>query len=58
VVRWTSPDQLQPGLDAGLDRCGRILLEGEPVCPPPTAAERARDTGAEDAVFGAAPVAA
>jgi hypothetical protein len=58
LVRMTTPrdselayhslDALQPGRDAGLDRCVRILLEGEPVYLPPTAADRARATDAED----------
>jgi hypothetical protein len=58
LVRMTTPrdselayhslDALQPGRDAGLDRCVRILLEGEPVYLPPTDADRARATDAED----------
>jgi hypothetical protein len=59
LVRMTTPrdselayhslDALAPGRDAGLDRCARILLEGEPVHVPPSAADRARTTEAEDA---------
>jgi hypothetical protein len=59
LVRMTTPrdselaydtiDALQPGRDAGLDRCVRIVLEGEPVYLPPTDADRARTTEAEDA---------
>ena len=45
-------DALRPGRDPGLDRCTRIVLDGEPVCPPPTAAERVRGTEAEDALLG------
>jgi hypothetical protein len=62
LVRMTTPRDselayhslgaLAPGRDAGLDRCVRILLEGEPVCAPPTDAERARSTDAEDAFLG------
>jgi hypothetical protein len=55
-LTYNSLDELRPGRDAGLDRCVRIVLDGEPVCPPPTAAQRARDTAAEDALlagFGA-----
>ncbi len=44
-----SLEALLPGRDAGLDRCARILLDREPVCPPPTAAQRARSAAAEDA---------
>ncbi len=54
-LRYSSLDALAPGRDAGLDRCARIVLEGEPICSPPTATERARSTGAEDeflATFG------
>ena len=47
-LAYHSLDELQPGRDAGLDRCVRVLLEGEPVCVPPTGAERARTTEAED----------
>jgi hypothetical protein len=51
-LRWEAPDELVPGADAGLDRCARIILEGEPVCPPPAA--EARSTAAEDAYLGTA----
>jgi hypothetical protein len=54
VVQWQRHEQLQPGVDAGLDRCARILLEGEPVCPPPGPAELARDARAELVHFGGA----
>ena len=47
-LAYHSLDALRPGHDAGLDRCARILLEGESVCVPPTDAERARSTEAED----------
>jgi hypothetical protein len=56
VLAYSSLEELLPGRDAGLDRCARILLEGEAVCPPPSDAQRARSTGAEDALlagFGA-----
>jgi hypothetical protein len=53
ALQWRDVAQLEPGADAGLDRCARILLEGEPVGPPPTAEQRARDTAAEDERFGA-----
>jgi len=58
LVRMTTPrdselayhslEALEPGRDAALDRCARILLEGEPTCAPPTAAERTRGTEVED----------
>jgi hypothetical protein len=51
VLTYNSPDELVPGRDAGLDRCARIVLDGEPACVAPTAADRARDTGAEDALL-------
>jgi hypothetical protein len=50
-LAYTSPDELVPGRDAALDRCARIVLDGEPVCPPPTAEERARSTAGEDALL-------
>lgn len=51
---WSDPAELAPGADPGLDRCVRIVLGGEPVCPPPGPAERARDSAAEDARYGSA----
>jgi hypothetical protein len=54
-VRWHGDDDLLPGVDAGVDRCARILLEGEPVCPPPTERERARTDADEVAVLESAP---
>jgi hypothetical protein len=52
VVGWTTPDELRPGREAGLDRCVRILLDGEATCPAPSDAERAaRTTDAEDALL-------
>jgi hypothetical protein len=48
-LAYRSLDALLPGQDAGVDRCARILLEGEAICPPPTDAARARNTEAEDA---------
>jgi hypothetical protein len=51
-LAYTSIEELTPGREAGLDRCTRILLDGEAVCPPPDAADRAaRDTAAEDALL-------
>jgi hypothetical protein len=47
-LAYHSLDALRPGRDAGLDRCVRVLLENEPICVPPTGAERARTTEAED----------
>jgi hypothetical protein len=47
-VAWSSLQDLVPGRDAGVDRCADILF-GAPPCPPPSAADRARDTAAEDA---------
>jgi hypothetical protein len=52
-VAWRSLDDLLPGRDIGVDHVARVVLEGEPVCPPPTAAERARTTHAEDAFLAA-----
>ena len=51
-LTWTSLEELAPGKDAGLDRCSRIVLDGEPVSPPPGPAEQARSTDAEDAFLG------
>ncbi len=48
-LRYRSLDALLPGRDAGVDRCARVILEGEPVCPQPTASERLRSADAEDA---------
>lgn len=50
-LRWRTTAELRPGLDAGLDRMCRMVLEGEPVVPDPTPAERARDASAETAVL-------
>jgi hypothetical protein len=50
-LAYTSLDELLPGRDAALDRCARILLDGEAVCPAPTAAQRGRSTDAEDALL-------
>lgn len=51
VLAYSSLEELLPGRDAGLDRCARILLDGEAVCPPPDADARARSTDAEDALL-------
>ncbi|MGH3265471.1 MAG: hypothetical protein ACRDNS_26150 [Trebonia sp.] len=48
-ITYHSLDALLPGADAGVDRCARILLDGEAICPPPTPAERRRTSDAEDA---------
>jgi hypothetical protein len=40
---WSSPDELVPGRDAGLDRCTAVVLGEQPVWLPPGDAERARD---------------
>lgn len=40
---WRDPSELVPGRDAGLDRATAIVLDGDPVCRPPGAAERARE---------------
>jgi hypothetical protein len=52
VTQWTDLAQLRPGRDAALDRCARILLRGEQVCPPPGPEERARDYAMEVTWFG------
>lgn len=51
---WTSPEELAPGRDAAVDRCGRIILDGEAVCLPPAADERERSTAAEEEFLGLA----
>jgi len=48
-LAYDSLDALLPGREPGLDRCCRIVIEGEPVCLPPGQAERARSTAAEEA---------
>jgi len=53
--RWRRISDLKPGSDPGLDRCVRVLVDGEAVCPPPDAAARARSDAAELAWFGAPP---
>ena len=50
--RFRSPGDLARGKDAGLDRLRRIVLEGEPVLPSPTLADRERDDADEVAFFG------
>ena len=47
-LAYDSLDALQPGRDAGVDRCAGIVLDANPVCPPPTAKDLARGTAAED----------
>jgi hypothetical protein len=51
TLRYTSVQELRPGRDAGVDRCAQVVLDGTAVCPPPTAAQRARSTAAENAVL-------
>ncbi|MDX6688316.1 MAG: hypothetical protein QOF86_4444 [Baekduia sp.] len=51
VLAYSRLEELAPGRDAGLDRCARIVLDGEPVCLPPTAEQRGRTTDAEDALL-------
>jgi hypothetical protein len=46
---YDSDEALAPGREPGLDRCCRIVLHGEAVCPPPSATERARGSEAEGA---------
>jgi hypothetical protein len=46
-VLWSRVEQLAPGADAGLDRCLRVLLDGEAVCPPPGPAALERSQQAE-----------
>ncbi len=48
TLRYNSLEAVAPGRDAGVDRCVEVVLDGAPVCPPPTAAQRARTTAAED----------
>ena len=50
--QWSDPAELVPGRDAGLDRCVRVVLDGERVCPPPTPAQAAHDDAAEREWFG------
>jgi hypothetical protein len=60
-LRWRSTAELLPGRHAGLDRVMRTLLDGQPVTPPPTEAERGRSTADEDAFlegFGPRPLTA
>jgi hypothetical protein len=48
TLRYNSLEAVRPGRDAGVDRCVEVVLDGAPVCPEPTAAQRARTTAAED----------
>lgn len=57
-LAYSSLDELERGRCPSLDRICRILLEGESVCPPPTARELARTEDDEIAFFGLAPVTA
>jgi hypothetical protein len=48
TLRYSSLEAVQPGRDAGVDRCVQVVLDGAPVCAAPTEAQRARSTAAED----------
>ncbi len=41
-LNYTSLNELLPGREPNLDRIARIILENEPVCPPPAAEDRLR----------------
>jgi len=41
-LAYTSTNSLLPGKEPNLDRIARIILDGEPVCPPPTFVDKAR----------------
>jgi hypothetical protein len=45
---WSSPAELVPGHDAGLDRCTAIVLDAQPACLPPDPAALARDAAFEE----------
>jgi hypothetical protein len=51
-LRYHSPDDLRPGVDPHLDRMARIVLDGEPVCLPPTADDLGTSAAGELALFG------
>lgn len=60
-LRWRSTAELLPGRHAGLDRVVGTLLDGQPITPPPTEAQRGRGTADEDAFlegFGPRPLTA
>jgi glycosyltransferase involved in cell wall biosynthesis len=46
---WRGAEALAPGQDPGLDRIVSILVDGLPVVPVPTEADRARSMAIEDA---------
>jgi hypothetical protein len=48
-MAYRSLDDLLPGRDSNLDRIARIILAGEPVCPPPTSAQLERSEAEERA---------
>jgi hypothetical protein len=54
VLAYRTLRELLPGSEPNLDRCTRIVLGGEAVCPPPGAAELARTTADEDALLAGA----
>jgi hypothetical protein len=47
LLTYTNLDELRPGRDSGLDRCVGVVLDGLPVCPPPSEAERGRSADEE-----------
>jgi len=49
---WRGAEGLAPGQDPGLDRAVSILVDGLPVVPVPTEADRRRSTEIEDAWLG------
>jgi hypothetical protein len=51
-LTYGSLEDLLPGREPNLDRMARILLQGEPVCPPPGEIERARSDADEREWFG------
>jgi hypothetical protein len=48
-MAYHSLADLLPGRDSSLDRISRIILEGEPVCPPPTSIQLERSEAEEQA---------
>lgn len=56
-LAYRSLDDLVPGREPNLDRIARILLEAEPVCPPPTAEDRLRGDTDELLWFNLGPAA-
>lgn len=50
-LAYDSLTALLPDRDPGVDRCARILLDDQAVCPPPTAEDWARSPDAEDTLL-------